>query len=82
MLAMNPGYGYVTGVGIGVPGIIERGPEVLVHGQTYGWDAVPRQRLLRAHTDLPLRFDNGAKTTGQAELWFGAGRGRGTRSSC
>jgi predicted NBD/HSP70 family sugar kinase len=67
--------GAILGVGIGVPGIIERGPEVLVHGQTYGWDAVPLQRLLRAHTDLPLRFDNGAKTMGQAELWFGAGRG-------
>ena len=65
----------ILGVGIGVPGIIERGPEVLVHGQTYGWDAVPLQRLLRAHTGLPLRFDNGAKTMGQAELWFGAGRG-------
>src|SRR6185437_1892490 len=67
--------GAVLGVGIGVPGIIERGDEVLVHGQTYGWDAVPLERLLRAHTDLPLLFDNGAKTTGQAELWFGAGRG-------
>ena len=65
----------ILGVGIGVPGVIERGPEVLVHGQTYGWDAVPLGRLLRAHTDLPLRFDNGAKTMGQAELWFGAGRG-------
>jgi predicted NBD/HSP70 family sugar kinase len=67
--------GAILGVGIGVPGIIERGPEVLVHSQTYGWDAVPLWRLLRAHTDLPLRFDNGAKTMGQAELWFGAGRG-------
>ena len=65
----------ILGVGIGVPGIIEQGPEALVHGQTYGWDAVPLQRLLRAHTDLPLLFDNGAKTMGQAELWFGAGRG-------
>jgi predicted NBD/HSP70 family sugar kinase len=65
----------ILGVGVGVPGIIERGPEVLVHGQTYGWDAVPLSKLLRAHTDLPLRFDNGAKTMGQAELWFGAGRG-------
>ena len=65
----------VLGVGIGVPGIIEQGPEVLVHGQTYGWDAVPLKRLLRAHTELPLWFDNGAKTMGQAELWFGAGRG-------
>ena len=65
----------ILGVGVGVPGIIERGSEVLVHGQTYGWDAVPLERLLRAHTDLPLRFDNGAKTMGQAELWFGAGQG-------
>jgi predicted NBD/HSP70 family sugar kinase len=68
----------VLGVGVGVPGIIEHGPEVLVHGQTYGWDAVPLGRLLRARTDLPLYFDNGAKTMGQAELWFGAGRGATT----
>jgi predicted NBD/HSP70 family sugar kinase len=65
----------VLGVGIGVPGIIEQGPEVLVHGQTYGWDGVPLERLLRSGTSLPLHFDNGAKTMGQAELWFGAGRG-------
>jgi predicted NBD/HSP70 family sugar kinase len=64
----------VLGVGIGVPGIVEQGPEVLVYGQTYQWDAVPLERLLRAHTDLPLRFENCAKTMGQAELWFGAGR--------
>jgi predicted NBD/HSP70 family sugar kinase len=65
----------ILGVGIGVPGIIERGSEVLVHGQTYGWDAVPLERLVRARTSLPLRFENGAKTMGQAELWFGTGRG-------
>ena len=65
----------VLGVGIGVPGIVEQGPDVLVHAQTYRWDAVPLERLLRSHTGLPLRFENGAKTMGQAELWFGAGRG-------
>jgi predicted NBD/HSP70 family sugar kinase len=65
----------IIGVGVGVPGIIEQGPEVRVHGQTYGWDAVPLGRLLQTGTDLPLHFDNCAKTTGQAELWFGAGRG-------
>jgi predicted NBD/HSP70 family sugar kinase len=65
----------VLGVGIGVPGIVEQGPEALVHGQTFHWDAVPLERLLRAQTDLPLRLENCAKTTGQAELWFGAGRG-------
>src|SRR5579859_7917475 len=59
----------VLGVGIGVPGIVEQGNEVLVHAQTYQWDAVPLERLLRVHTDLPLRFENGAKTMGQAEMW-------------
>ena len=65
----------VLGVGVGIPGIVEQRPEALVHGQTYGWEAVPIERLLRAGTDLPLYIENGAKTMGQAELWFGAGRG-------
>jgi len=65
----------VLGVGVGVPGIVENGPDGLVHGQSYGWDAVPLERLLRSGTSLPLHVDNGAKTMGQAELWFGAGRG-------
>jgi predicted NBD/HSP70 family sugar kinase len=69
----------VLGVGIGVPGVIEQGPDAVVHCQTYGWDAVPLGRMLRAGLPsgpgLPLYFDNGAKTMGQAEMWFGAGRG-------
>ncbi|WP_067474356.1 ROK family transcriptional regulator [Actinomadura hibisca] len=65
----------VLGVGVGVPGVVLRDPELLVHGPTYGWDAVPLERMLRTGTDLPLYIDNGAKTMGQAELWFGAGRG-------
>ena len=64
----------VLGVGVGVPGVVEQGPEVLVHGQTYGWDAVPLERLLQPLVGLPLFVDNGAKTMGQAELWFGGAR--------
>ena len=66
----------VLGAGIGVPGVIEHeGSETLVYAQTYGWDAVPLGRLLRPVGDFPLYIDNGAKTMGQAELWFGGGRG-------
>jgi predicted NBD/HSP70 family sugar kinase len=66
----------VLGVGIGMPGIVEQGAEgPVVHGQTTGWDAVPLGALLSAGTDMPLHIDNGAKTLGQAEMWFGAGRG-------
>ncbi|HEV7898456.1 MAG TPA: ROK family transcriptional regulator [Planosporangium sp.] len=65
----------VLGAGIGVFGTVEQGPAVLVHAPTVGWDAVPLEALVRAGTGLPLFFDNGAKTLGQAEMWFGAGRG-------
>jgi predicted NBD/HSP70 family sugar kinase len=65
----------VLGVGVGVPGIVEDGPELLVHGQPFGWASVPLKRLLRAGTDLPLDIENGARAMGRAEAWFGAGRG-------
>ncbi|SFW62913.1 ROK family transcriptional regulator [Amycolatopsis australiensis] len=66
----------VLGVGIGVPGTVEQGARVLVHAPTVGWDAVPLVSLLQeAGVALPLFVDNGAKTQGQAEMWFGAGRG-------
>ncbi|MFI6511781.1 ROK family protein [Streptosporangium sp. NPDC050855] len=64
----------VLGVGVGVPGIVEPGPDALIHAPTLGWDGVPLGRLLRAGTDLPLFVDNGARSMGQAELWFGVGR--------
>ncbi|MFJ6215971.1 ROK family protein [Streptomyces sp. NPDC092296] len=65
----------LLGIGIGVPGVVQHSPDAVVHGQTNGWDAVPLERMLREVTDLPLFIDNGAVTMGQAEMWFGAGRG-------
>ncbi|MER6925567.1 ROK family protein, partial [Streptomyces spiralis] len=73
----------LLGVGIGVPGIVEHTEDrgAVVHGQTIGWDAVPLEALLRSGSQLPETvpyfIDNGAKTLGQAEMWFGAGRGAG-----
>ncbi|MET7393284.1 ROK family transcriptional regulator [Dactylosporangium sp. NPDC005572] len=68
-------YPDVLGVGIGVSGIVQQGEPLQVYAQTLGWDGVPLGALLREVTDLPLYIDNGAKTLGQAEMWFGAGRG-------
>ena len=71
----------LIGVGVGVPGILDRGgPDgAVVHGQTIGWHAVPLEALLREAVELPasIRFfiNNGAKALGQAEMWFGGGRG-------
>ena len=71
----------LLGVGVGVPGIVDRSSPggAVVHGQTVGWDAVPLESLLREAAalppEVPLFIDNGAKTLGQAEVWFGSGRG-------
>ncbi|MGW7670280.1 ROK family protein [Streptomyces sp. NPDC054775] len=71
----------LLGVGIGVPGIVAGTQDLgaVVHGQTIGWDAVPVESLLsstcRLPDSVPFFIDNGAKTLGQAEMWFGAGRG-------
>jgi len=71
----------ILGVGVGVPGLVEHGNDPVVHGddavvyaQTIGWDGVPFGKLLRSGTSLPLFVENGAKTFGQAEKWFGAAR--------
>ncbi|HVA86073.1 MAG TPA: ROK family transcriptional regulator [Candidatus Saccharimonadales bacterium] len=65
----------LLGIGVGVSGIVERGPDAVVHAVAFGWDDVPLGRLLRDALPAPVFVDNGAKTMAQAEMWFGAGRG-------
>lgn len=65
----------VLGLGVAISGTVERTADAVVHAQTLGWEGVPLGAMLRAGTDIPVHVDNGAKTLGQAEMWFGAGRG-------
>lgn len=65
----------VLGFGVAVSGVVERTADAVVHAQTLGWDGVPLGAMLRAGTQIPVLVDNGAKTLGQAEMWYGAGRG-------
>jgi predicted NBD/HSP70 family sugar kinase len=65
----------LLGVGVGVSGIVERGPDAVVHAVAFGWDDVPFGRMLADRLGVPVYVDNGAKTMGQAEMWFGAGHG-------
>jgi predicted NBD/HSP70 family sugar kinase len=65
----------ILGVGVAVPGPVEHRGEAVVHGQSVGWHAVPLEAMLAHETGLPILVDNGAKTLGQAERWFGAARG-------
>lgn len=67
----------VLGMGIGVFGTVEHADgAAVVHAQTVGWASVELGGALRSRgVAIPVFVDNGAKTLGQAEMWFGAGRG-------
>jgi predicted NBD/HSP70 family sugar kinase len=73
---LQGGEASILGIGIAVPGVVDQGEDGLVHAQSLGWgQSVPLRAMLREGTKIPIHIDNGAKTLGQAEMWFGAGRG-------
>lgn len=65
----------VLGIGVGVSGTVDQGPNPVVHAVSFGWQDVPLAAMIRSRVDVPIIVDNGAKTLGQAEMWYGAGRG-------
>lgn len=74
----------VLGLGLGVPGIVEHpesaagssdpAVEPIVHAQVVGWETETFAPLAR-RLGFPVLIDNGAKTTTQAESWFGSAKG-------
>ncbi len=66
----------LIGVGVAVPGASERGDRgARVRAPSIGWSDVPLERALQERLGVPVCVENGAKALGQAEMWFGAGRG-------
>jgi predicted NBD/HSP70 family sugar kinase len=73
--ALSPGQ-RLLGIGVAVPGLVTQAAgEAVVHAPSIGWKGVPLAGPLAAALEVPVFVDNGAKTLGQAEMWFGAGRG-------
>ncbi|MCC7206878.1 MAG: ROK family transcriptional regulator [Anaerolineae bacterium] len=72
----DPVSGSILGMGIGLPGVVERGEEQQVSSPLWNWRSVPFGDMLKARIPLPIHLDNGAKAMTLAETWFGAGRGK------
>jgi predicted NBD/HSP70 family sugar kinase len=66
----------IIGVGIGVPGVVdrERPDDLQVIAPIWNWKTVPLYSMLKNHLDIPIYLDNGAKAMTQAEAWFKVGQ--------
>ncbi|MEU1041477.1 ROK family transcriptional regulator [Streptomyces sp. NPDC005907] len=67
----------VLGVGVSVPGQVDRERGVCQYAANWDWHDVPLLDLLAEHVPYPLHLDNPLRACAVAELWFGAARGRG-----
>ncbi|CAM5662291.1 hypothetical protein SGLAM104S_03628 [Streptomyces glaucescens] len=67
----------VLGVGVSVPGQVDRDTGVAEYAPNWDWHDVPLLDLLTEHIAYPLHLDNPLRACAVAELWFGAARGRG-----
>lgn len=62
---------YCEGIGVGVPGRVERDTQKLVFAPNLGWRNVDIKDFLETATNLPVEVDNAANSCALFELWFG-----------
>lgn len=67
----------VLGVGVSVPGQVDRVTGIAEYAPNWDWHDVPLLDLLTEHIAYPLYLDNPLRACAVAELWFGAVRGHG-----
>ncbi|MEU2776041.1 ROK family transcriptional regulator [Streptomyces sp. NPDC007162] len=67
----------VLGVGVSVPGQVDRDTGIAEYAPNWDWHDVPLLDLLAEHIAYPLHLDNPLRACAVAEQWFGAARGRG-----
>jgi N-acetylglucosamine repressor len=65
----------VTGVGIGLAGVIDAERGLCRYSPILGWRDVPLEQLVEEQIGTPVRIDNDVNTLAMAEKWFGAGQG-------
>ncbi len=66
----------VLGVGVAVPGLVERGTGTVTLAPHLQWTGEPFGDRIAAATGYRCAVANDARTALEAEAWFGAGRGR------
>lgn len=61
----------LAGVGVSIPGLVDRADGCLVRSPNLGWRDVPIVSILESKLDLPVHVENDANAAALSELWYG-----------
>lgn len=73
LLAEHPEIGDCEGVGVAVPGMVERSTSRIIHAPTLGWRNVEIREALAEATGLPIHLENSGKACALAQVWAARG---------
>jgi predicted NBD/HSP70 family sugar kinase len=62
---------FCEGIGVGVPGRVNRRTQKMVFAPNLGWRNVDLKNFLESATGLPVEVENAANSCALYELWFG-----------
>ena len=65
----------ISGVGIGIPGLVDHPSGTIRFLPNYGWENVNLKDMVEARLNHPTFADNSSNTLTMAEQWFGEGAG-------
>ena len=65
----HPDIGSIEGVGVVVPGMVERATMQILHAPTLGWRNVNLRESLSAATGLPVQIENSGRACALAQAW-------------
>jgi predicted NBD/HSP70 family sugar kinase len=61
----------LAGVGVSVPGLVDRANGYLVRSPNLGWRDVPIRTILEKELGVPVHVENDANAAALSELWYG-----------
>jgi N-acetylglucosamine repressor len=73
VLSEHKDFGDCEGIGVVVPGMVDRQSRRIIHAPTLGWRNVDIKDSLAAATGLPVIFENSGKACALAQMWGARG---------
>lgn len=69
LLSAHQEFGACVGIGVVVPGMVDRQTRRVIHAPTMGWRDVDLKESLSAATGLPVQVENSGKACALAQTW-------------